>query len=103
MCSNWTLAPGVSPKSRLPNSMLSALIRKWWPGIYTPRGEVPARVRKLALTWADYELAPTSAPYYNADDAVMTEFWVRHISRAMFIVDDPNVLTHGSHNCFMHD
>ena len=89
-------------KKRLPNSMLGSLIRKFWPGHYTPISMVPGGARKLATTWADYDAAP-SVGFRTAAEAVTTKFWVRHISRASFILDDPNVLTHDSHNCFMHD
>ena len=100
MCSNWVFPQGV--KDRQPNSMLGSLIRKFWPGYYTPLGMVPGGATKLATTWADYQAAP-AVGFLTAADAVITKFWVRHISRASFIVDDPNVLTHDSHNCFMHD
>ena len=99
MCSNWTLC--VS-KARQPNSMLGALIRKFWPGFYTPPDSVPGAPQRLALTWADYEVAPVPG-FATAAVAVITKFWVRHISRVSFIFDDPTMLTHDSHNCFMHD
>ena len=82
--------------------MLGALIRKFWPGYYTPISNVPGGAMKLASVWADYEAAP-SVGFRTAAEAVITKFWVRHISRASFIVDDSNVLTQDSHNCFMHD
>jgi len=86
----------------MPNSLVVALVRKFWLGKYTPLGTVPGGEMKLATTWADYQAAP-GVGFRTAADAVITKFWVRHISRVSFIVDDPNVLTHDSHNCFMHD
>ena len=100
MCSNWVFPKGYKKpgdKKRYPNTMLGSLIRKFWPGHYT----LPEGNRKLATTWADYQAAP-SVGFQTATDAVTTTFWVRHISRASFILDDPNVLTHDSHNCFLH-
>ena len=88
----------MGTKPRLPNSLLGALLRKFWPGHYT----LPLGDRKLATTWADYQAAPVPG-FTTAAEAVITKFWVRHISRFPFIVDDPTVLTHDSHNCFMHD
>ena len=76
--------------------MLGALIRKYWPGFYTP---VPGGERKLATSWAAYELGEAPG-FETATNAVITKFWVRHISRVSFIVDDPTVLTQGSHNLF---
>ena len=95
MCSNWIYPKGT----RQPSSLLVALIRHFWPGFYTPNGGLE---RKLAITWLDYEGAP-SPGFRSAADAVITKFWVRHISRVSFILDDPTVLTHDSHNFFMHD
>ena len=100
MCSNWKLPKGV--KGRMPNSLLVSLIKRYWPGYYTPLGMVPGGLPKLASTWADYEAAP-GVGYLTAAVAVTTKFWVSHISRALFIVDDPNVLIDDSHHCFMHD
>ena len=104
MCSNWVFPKGYKKpgdKKRYPNTMLGSLIRKFWPGFYTPLGQVPGGEPELATTWTDYEAAP-SLGFHTAADAVITTFWVRHISRASFILDDPNVLTHDSHNCFLH-
>ena len=79
--------------------MLGALIRHCWPGFYTPE---PLAERKLATSWADYEVADYP-PFGSAADAVINKFWVRHISRVWFIVDDPTVPPHDSHNFFTHD
>ena len=105
MCSNWDFPEGYKKgenKKRLPNSMLGSLIMKFWPGYYTPIGMVPGGAMKVATTWVDYQAAP-GVGYRTAAEAVITKFWVRHISRASFIVDDPNVLTHDSlkHNHFV--
>jgi hypothetical protein len=70
--------------------LLGALIRKFWPGLYEP---VPLGEKKLATHWADYEAAECP-PFGKASDAVYTKFWVRNISRVLFIVFDPTVLTH---------
>ena len=59
--------------------MLGSLIRKYWPGYYTPISMVPGGTRKLAVTWADYEAAPLVG-FRTAAEAVTTKFWVRHIS-----------------------
>ena len=78
--------------------MLGALIRKFWPGMYTP---VPGGVPKLAEGWEDYEAADCPG-FGKSSDAVIAKFWVRHTSRVSFIVDDPTVLTHASHNfCYV--
>jgi hypothetical protein len=81
MCSNWTFAPGS--KGRLPNSMVGALIRKFRK--YTPLDMVPGGSPKLATTWADYQAAP-GVGFWTAAEAVITKFWVRHISQFSFIV-----------------
>ena len=78
--------------------MVGALLKKYWPGYYTLTLGEP----KVATTWPDYEAAPCVG-FHSAADAVIMKFWVRHISRVSFIVDDPTVLTHESHNFFMHD
>ena len=93
---------GGGDKKRLPNSMLGALIRKFWPGYYTPISNVPGGAMKLASTWADYEVAPCVG-FHSAADAVITKFWVRYISRVSFLVDDPTVLARDYDYCFMHD
>ena len=96
MCSKWTWpAPKIH---RTPGSLLGALIRKYWPGLYDagPDGET-----KLAYKWVHYEVAPIPG-FETAAEAVITGFWVRHIFRVPFIVYDPTVLTHDSHNIFMH-
>jgi hypothetical protein len=82
MCSNWTFPEGT--KDRLPNSMVGALIRKFWPGKYTPLDMVPGGSPKLATTWADYQAAP-SVGFRTNVEAVITKFWVRQISRVSFI------------------
>jgi hypothetical protein len=74
--------------------LLRALIRKFWPSYYTL---VPGGERKLAYNWANFEAAP-SPSFASAADAVITKFWVKHTSRVSFIVYDPTVLTHTSHN-----
>ena len=61
----------------MPGSMLGALIRRFWPGMYTP---VPGGEPKLAYSWADYEAAECPG-FGTAADAVITKFWVRHTSR----------------------
>jgi hypothetical protein len=85
---------GTKPACQ-PNNLLGALIRKFWPAKYYPLGMVPVVERKLATTWADYEATP-GVGFRTSAEAVTTKFWVRHISRASFIVDDPNVLTRNS-------
>ena len=74
LCSNWT-----SPeKTRSSNTMVGALIKKYWPGYYTASfGE-----RKVATTWVDYEAVPCVG-FHSAADAVMTKFWVRHFSSSV--------------------
>ena len=94
LCSNWTWPE----KTRAPNNMVGALRKKFWPGYYTPTLCEP----KVATTWADYEAAPWVG-FHSAADAVRTKFWVRHISRVPFLVDDPTVLTLTLTICFMHD
>ena len=76
--------------------MIGALIRKFWPGWYTS----PEGVRRLATTWADYQ-ATIILGFPIAADAVITKFWVRHISRVFkhvisFISDENTMLTHDS-------
>ena len=82
----------------MPASLLGALLKKFWPGLYTP----PGGEEKLAIAWPDWEAAPCVG-FENCADAVIKKFWVRHISRVSFIVDDPTVLTPDNDNCFMHD
>jgi hypothetical protein len=55
---------------RQPGSLLGALIRKFWPGFYTP---VPGGERKLAYSWADFEDAP-GVGFATAAEAVITKF-----------------------------
>ncbi|XP_071684935.1 uncharacterized protein [Lolium perenne] len=59
---------------RMPNSLLGALIKKFWPGRYTPLSTVPGGPTKLATTWADYEDAP-AVGFATAAEAVTTKFW----------------------------
>jgi hypothetical protein len=68
--------------------MVGALIRKFWPGKYTPLDMVPGGDRKLATTWADYQAAPGIGFQTTVED-VITKFWVRHISQVSFIVMTP--------------
>lgn len=72
LCSNWTWQ--VRPP-RTPSSLIGALIKKYWPGMYTP---VPGGQKKLAYTWADYKAADCIG-FGKASDAVITKFWVRHL------------------------
>ena len=62
----------------MPNNLLWALIKKFWPGRYTPLSAVPGGETKLATTWADYEDPPVVG-FATAAEAVTTKFWVRHI------------------------
>jgi hypothetical protein len=96
LCSNWTWPVGTKP--RLPGSMIGALLKKFWPGFYT----TPSGDSRVAITWPDYEVAPVPG-FRTAAEAVITKFWVRKISRVSFILDDPTVLTHDSHNFFLHE
>ena len=77
------------------NTLVGALIRKFWPGFYTP---VPNGERKLATSWAHYEAAENSGYAGKAFEAVITKFWVRQSFRVSFIVDDPTMLTYDPHN-----
>jgi hypothetical protein len=61
-----------SAGARLPNGLLGAAIRMYWPGLYTV---VPSGVPKLALHWADYEAADCVG-FGKASDAVIAKFWV---------------------------
>nr|XP_051190101.1 uncharacterized protein LOC127303400 [Lolium perenne] len=72
---NWTWD---AKPPRMPNSLLGALIKKFWPGRYTPLSTVPGGATKLDTTWADYEDAP-AVGFATAAEAVTTKFWVRHI------------------------
>jgi hypothetical protein len=81
--------------------MVGALIRKFWLDKYIPLDMVPVGDRKLATTWADYQAAegvgfPTAA---GCDHQVLGKTYFLSFIHS----DDPNVLTHDSHNCFMHD
>ncbi|KAK1620517.1 hypothetical protein QYE76_026034 [Lolium multiflorum] len=68
---NWTWD---AKPPRMPNSLLGALIKKFWPGRYTPLSTVPGGPTKLATTWADYEDAP-AVGFATAAEAVTTKFW----------------------------
>ena len=92
LCSNWTYAKGT----RIPNNLLGALLRKFWPGFYTV---VPGGDRNLDLQCEDYEVADAGS-LGKASDAMITKIWVRQISRVSFIVDHHTVLTYDSHNFF---
>ena len=63
---------------------------------------VPGGEKKLDYTWVDYEAADCTG-FGKASHAVINKFWVRLISQVSFIVHDPTVLTHDSHNFVMHD
>ena len=67
LCSTWKYETG---KVRNPASMVSALLRKYWPGLYRPE---PAAELKLATSWMDFELAG-SAGFMSAADAVIKSF-----------------------------
>jgi hypothetical protein len=62
----------LSAGGRIPNSLLGAAIRMYWPGLYTV---VPGDERKLFLHWADYEVA-YCVGFGKASDAVIAKFWV---------------------------
>jgi hypothetical protein len=68
--------------------MVGSLIRKFWPSKYTPLDMVPGGEPRLATTWADYQAAE-GVGFQIAAEAVITMFWVRHISRVSFIVMTP--------------
>ena len=68
LCSNWTYPHGA----RAPNTMVGALIRKFWPGLYST---VPNGERKLATHWVDYQAAHHPG-FGRCSDAVITKFWV---------------------------
>ncbi|KAK1604158.1 hypothetical protein QYE76_027831 [Lolium multiflorum] len=68
---NWTWD---AKPPRMPNGLLGALIKKFWPGRYTPLSTVPGGPTKLATTWADYEDAP-AVGFATAAEAVTTKFW----------------------------
>jgi hypothetical protein len=82
--------------TRRPSSLLGALIRKFLQGFYTL---VLDGKRKIAETWAGYEAA-NCLGFGKASEAMITKFLARHTSRVPFIVDDPTLLTHASHNYF---
>ena len=56
----------------MPNTLIGALIRKFWPGLYST---VPNGVTKLATHWVDYQAA-NYASGGKCSDAVINKFWV---------------------------
>jgi hypothetical protein len=79
MCSNFGF---VGQKGRLPGGMLTAILKKYWPGLY----DVSNGGKKLALKWEDYEAAKAAG--FMTDETgerfvptcaqvVHTKFWVR--------------------------
>nr|XP_051190071.1 uncharacterized protein LOC127303369 [Lolium perenne] len=81
--SNWTWE--VKP-ARVPNSLLGALIKKFWPGRYTPLSTVPDGETKLATTWADYEDA-LAVGFATDAEAVTTKFWVAEAAPGVVLHD----------------
>ena len=56
----------------MPNTLIGALIRKFWPGLYST---VPNGATKLATHWVDYQAA-NYASSGKCSDAVINKFWV---------------------------
>jgi hypothetical protein len=91
LCSNWAF---VGPKDRLPNGIISILLKTYWPGFYKVNPDNPrCQLRKLALRWEDY-LAVREGTFGTCAAAVIAKFWVGlYFYGVPFIVHDPTVLT----------
>jgi hypothetical protein len=119
LCSNWKF---VSPvKGRLPNGIITILLKKYWPGMFNPKPNVTPRCeeRVLATTWAHYKVAELAGLDEPGDDdtvitcaeAVRRGFWVSFFRSALvkycvhFVHSSrPFWLTHDLfHSGYMHD
>lgn len=69
---NWQ----VIGTGRIPNGVVTILLRDFWPGLYNPRpNEDPqCEERVLAMRWHQYEAAPLVG-YGTHAQAVITHFW----------------------------
>jgi len=82
MCRSFKIADKLPVKPKLPGVILTALLKKYWPGLYTlSNGE-----KRLALKWEDYERAESGGSMTDGDGSrfvptcaqvVYTKFWVR--------------------------
>ena len=82
MCSNFVF---VGQKGRLPGGLLTAILKKYWPGLY-PVGPAADAPKRLATKWEHYEAAKMAGVMTddNGDRFVPTcaqivqyTFWVR--------------------------
>jgi hypothetical protein len=77
----------VGTEGRKPSGVLTIILKKFWPGMYSPSPEAP---KKLALKWEDYKAAPCGV--FTTQDGrervpscaivVLKTFWVRLLFKA---------------------
>jgi hypothetical protein len=87
LCSNWKFVSGV--KGRLPNGIITILLKKYWPGMFNPRPNVdpPCEERVLATSWAHYKVAEYAGlggpndPVITCAEAVRRGFWVSFLQK----------------------
>ena len=82
MCSNFEIVGQRGSRPRLPGGILTALLKKYWPGLY----DLSSGGKQLARRWEDYEVAKAGGfmtdetgesfvPTYA--QVVHNQFWVR--------------------------
>jgi hypothetical protein len=75
-CSNWKI-----PKdARLPNGIITVLLKKHWPGLFCPDPVRHHERQVLATSWEHWEVAhhPDHGTYAKA---VITNFWVSSLQK----------------------
>ena len=74
-CSSWEYPQGA----RVPNGILTILLKKLWPGMFAPDRDNEEH-KILATCWEHYEAAfhPT---HVTAAKAVISKFWVSSLEK----------------------
>ena len=75
-CSNWIYSKGV----RIPNGLITVLLKLHWPGLYCPDPVRHPDHRVLATSWEHWEAA-LHAEHGTHAKAVITTFWVSSLQK----------------------
>ena len=75
-CSNWIYSKGV----RIPNGLITVLLKLYWPGLYCPDPVRQPDRRVLATSWDHWEAA-LHADHGTHAKAMITTFWVSSLQK----------------------
>src|SRR4051812_45646658 len=75
-CSNWIYSKGV----RIPNGLITVLLKLYWPRLYSPDPVRQPDRRVLATRWDHWEAA-RHADHETHAKAVITTFWVSSLQK----------------------